>query len=247
VSDDVSYLMFYSLSCAMCLIKLNLCFYVNIREAILEKHPEILEDVKKESERMQNQRDTLLEQLNEKNEIAETPDAADDDDQEQLVDNSNDTLDGTDQSETGNQTDHIERGEHNEQKHEDDIDSTNATTTLANENSEETEQSNNKLTYDFKDITLEVIEQMKSDMRKLINFLLPQRTRDKLQPLLEKHVLPALKSFGLVAKDAGLTVYDMAKRYLMAFMNKEAGGSSDASGTDAKVPSEQNSPSRGGE
>lgn len=219
-------------------------------------HPEILEDVKKESERMMNERNRLLEQLQQqqlqekeeggagaipikqKYNNVTTPEAVheeekvDSDDTEELLDNSIMT-------DTSQQTQSILSAASNKQP----------------------------LSYDVKEIAIEVIQQIKSDITKLINLVIPKRIRDQIkvqlhelneQPgvqqlksditkafniiapkakglfenvtvQLKQHVLPALKSFSLVVKEWSMTAVDMGRRYIVAFMNKgESANSSSA-------------------
>ena len=218
-------------------------------------HPEILEDVKKESERMMNERNRLLEQLQQqqlqekeeggagaipikqKYNNVTTPEAVheeekvDSDDTEELLDNSIMT--------DSQQTQSILSAASNKQP----------------------------LSYDVKEIAIEVIQQIKSDITKLINLVIPKRIRDQIkvqlhelneQPgvqqlksditkafniiapkakglfenvtvQLKQHVLPALKSFSLVVKEWSMTAVDMGRRYIVAFMNKgESANSSSA-------------------
>lgn len=219
-------------------------------------HPEILEDVKKESERMMNERNRLLEQLQQqqlqekeeggagaipikqKYNNVTTPEAVheeekvDSDDTEELLDNSIMT-------DTSQQTQSILSAASNKQP----------------------------LSYDVKEIAIEVIQQIKSDITKLINLVIPKRIRDQIkvqlhelneQPgvqqlksditkafniiapkakglfenvtvQLKQHVLPALKSFSLVVKEWSMTAVDMGRRYIVTFMNKgESANSSSA-------------------
>ena len=94
--------------------------------------------------------------------------------------------------------------------------------------------SNNQPIYNFKDITMEVIEQMKADIVKVKNLLIPERVQKQIAPILEKHVVPVLKEFTeqlkpavktlvSVAKDMSCSVVDLIKRHAAAFMNKSGG------------------------
>ena len=69
--------------------------------------------------------------------------------------------------------------------------------------------------YDVKEITLEVIKQIKSDMARVLNILVPKPLRDQLSP--------GLKTFMTVAKDMGVSVYHFVRRHLRAFLDR--GGS----------------------
>ena len=217
-------------------------------------HPEILEDVKKESERMMNERNRLLEQLQKQQQLQEkeeggtsaipikqkynnvtTPEAVH---EEEKVDSDNteELLDNSIMTETSQQTQSILSAASNKQP----------------------------LTFDVKEIAIEVIEQIKSDITKLINLVIPKRIRDQIkvqlhelnkQPgvqqlksditkafniiapkakglfenvtvQLKQHVLPALKSFSLVVKEWSMTAVDMGRRYIVAFMNKGEGANS---------------------
>ncbi|KAL7548808.1 hypothetical protein ACHAWF_017343 [Thalassiosira exigua] len=147
-------------------------------EEILQTHPEILEDVKRESNRMMNERDRLIKQLEVQN----------------------GTQTATEPHQTG------------------DGQSINAT--VAGE-SKVTGQSTKTLTYDVKELTLEVVAQIKSDVTKVVNFIVPEKQRDMIGQRIRQHILPALKAFVYVAKDMGMTTYDMLRRYLNAFLNKK--------------------------
>lgn len=123
-------------------------------EEILEKHPEILEDVKRESQRMMNERDKLLEQLH--------------------------AQQGTSGEDSIVQT----------QKQ-----NTNTTATIDEEN-------DNDVSDDGEKQSATIVQPSELILADL------------------KQVKSALRSFALVAKDMGMTTYDMARRYLMAFTNK---------------------------
>ncbi len=103
-------------------------------------------------------------------------------------------------------------------------------------NTTETETtSNNQPMYNFKDITMEVIQQMKEDIVKVKNLLIPERLQRQIAPMLEKHVVPvlkecneqnikpAVKSLVSVAKGMGSSVGDLIKRHAAAFMSKSGG------------------------
>lgn len=209
-------------------------------------HPEILEDVKKESERMMNERNRLLEQLQ----------------QQQLQEKEEG---GTSAIPIKQKYDNVTTSEavHEEEK----VNSDNIEELLDNSVMTDTSQqtqsilsaASNKqpLTFDVKEIAIEVIQQIKSDITKLINLIIPKRIRDQInvqlhelneQPgvqqlksditkafniiapkanvlfknvtvQLKQHVLPALKSFSLVVKEWSMTAVDMGRRYIVAFMN----------------------------
>lgn len=103
-------------------------------------------------------------------------------------------------------------------------------------NTTETETtSNNQPMYNFKDITMEVIQQMKADIVKVKNLLIPERLQKQIDPMLEKHVVPVLKEFNeqnikpavkslvSVAKGMSSSVGDLIKRNAAAFMSKSGG------------------------
>ena len=92
----------------------------------------------------------------------------------------------------------------------------------------------NDLNYDFREITIEVMKQMKSDFVKVANFILPEDVRERLQLEFKERIRPALKSFVIVAKDMGMTAYDMVRRYLGAFTEK--GTASESTESDENVP-----------
>eukprot|EP00584_Thalassiosira_punctigera_P002511 CAMPEP_0172543802 /NCGR_PEP_ID=MMETSP1067-20121228/14097_1 /TAXON_ID=265564 ORGANISM="Thalassiosira punctigera, Strain Tpunct2005C2" /NCGR_SAMPLE_ID=MMETSP1067 /ASSEMBLY_ACC=CAM_ASM_000444 /LENGTH=233 /DNA_ID=CAMNT_0013330277 /DNA_START=331 /DNA_END=1032 /DNA_ORIENTATION=+ len=157
-------------------------------EEILEKHPEILEDVQKESERMMKERDRLLAEFDEQQQ------GKDGMTKRQENDNAEKTKPGDGEG----------------------VPDPNAATVDAN---------NDKLDYTFREITLEVIKQMKSDFAKVVNFILPKGVQERLQLQIEQQIRPAVRSFSLVAKNMGMAAYDMARRYIMAFGgNVRAGG-----------------------
>lgn len=95
--------------------------------------------------------------------------------------------------------------------------------------------SNNQPMYNFKEITMEVIEQMKADVVRVKNLLIPERLQKQIAPILEKHVVPVMKEFTeknikpavkslvSVAKDMSFSVGDLIKRHATAFMNKGGG------------------------
>jgi hypothetical protein len=66
--------------------------------------------------------------------------------------------------------------------------------------------------YDFKEIAQEVMAQIKTDMTKLLNIVVPKPLREQLAP--------SLKTFVSVAKRMGVSVYDLIRRHLEAFMDK---------------------------
>ncbi|KAL7524202.1 hypothetical protein ACHAXR_000472, partial [Thalassiosira sp. AJA248-18] len=114
-------------------------------EEILETHPEILEDVKRENERMMNERDRLLEQLHRQSNGTE-PKAE------------QDRIDATaEQAEEMGGSEELE-----EQEEVEEVEDQNTPDTI----SDSEKQPNNKLTYGLKEMTLEVIEQMKADFTK---------------------------------------------------------------------------------
>lgn len=178
-------------------------------EEILTNHPEILEDVKKESERMMQERDRLQEQLDQILEENTTGD-------EESLSTSPWGLRGKGTNEL--QDEILEQSS---------VDS--AT------NSEEVIKQPEPI-FDFKEITVEVMKQIKSDMTKLLNIIIPKQLRDQ--------ITPSLKTFGLVAKDMGFSAYDLLRRHMTAFLDKgqsthDSSTSEDASGSTNKVQSEE--------
>lgn len=270
-------------------------------EEILEKHPEILEDVKRESDRMMNERDRLLDKLHEQqgtvfsidqqthNDTA-TIDEDEGEESETILDNASDggtqSTPGNDnkpifdlkeikpalksfaliakdmgmttytmarrylmafmnqgggndvsQADNENISDESDKSSENSQQHNDTatIDEYEESETIADSNvtgsdSQSTPDNNqNELNFDLKEITIEVIEQMKSDMTQVVNFLVPEKLREQAK----QHVQPVLKSVAVVAKDMGMTTYGMARRYFMAFMNKREGDGESVAGDDS--------------
>ena len=127
---------------------------------------------------------------------------------------SEDTLDQADTSVGTDNTDKLENSEPEIIDQE---------TKLTNRTCGTQTQPDDNLNYTFKDITLEVIQQMKADLQKVINLILPKPLQEKIQEQFKQQILPALKSFAMVAKDMGLTAYDMARRYIAAFMDQKKG------------------------
>jgi len=176
-------------------------------EEILETHPEILEDVKRESERMMKQRDSLLLQLNQQQQQQQQGMEANDDDDVIVEDIIEDGIDEDDKV-TGITEDHVE--DNNKVL-------SNNTTTPIDPNLTQHQSNNNKneLNYDIKEITIEVLQQMKSDVTKVFNFILPPKLREKIVKLqIIQRIQPTLQTFVSIAKDMESTVYDMARRYL---------------------------------
>jgi hypothetical protein len=178
-------------------------------EEILTTHPEILEDLKKESERMMHERDRLQQQLGELQEGGVTADEQSESSPWGLrgrgTDNSPEVAPESIQS--------------NQQQ---DLTSANS-----NASSEELTKTTEPI-FDFKEITQEVIKQMKSDMTRLLNIILPKPLRDQ--------ITPSLKSFGLVAKDMCMSTYDLLIRHFKAFLDK---GGKTGNVAEEEVPKEE--------
>ena len=112
-------------------------------------------------------------------------------------------------------------------------DTTDQTKSILNQS----QQNNEPLTYDIKQITLEVIQQIKSDLTKLINFVAPKELRDQIKtqinqkvipfvqqkviPFIQQHIIPSIKSTSLVMKEWGVTTFDMVRRYVGAFVSNK--------------------------
>lgn len=109
------------------------------------------------------------------------------------------------------------------------------TTLVENSANDTATQSSNKLTYDLREITSEVIEQVKSDFTKMVDFIVPEHRREQIRLLFRQQIQPALKSFATVAKDMGITIYDLVRRYVMAFTSKKGGESQGASSNDENL------------
>eukprot|EP00986_Skeletonema_menzelii_P003613 scaffold1134_cov147-Skeletonema_menzelii.AAC.2 len=192
-------------------------------EEILQKNPQILEDLKQETERMNAERDRLQSQLDEM-QTDETISA-----NETQEDHNSAQLESHDLSE--------------EIEEENIVDEEIQYTDENQEDTTETEiTSYNHPMYNFKDITMEVIEQMKSDFVKVKNLLIPERLQKQIAPILEKHVVPVLKEFTeqlkpavksivSVAKDMSYSVVDLMKRHAAAFMSKSGGQGEEQSPT----------------
>ena len=128
----------------------------------------------------------------------------------------------------------------NEKKdHEDLLDESIMTDTTEQTKSilNQSQQNNKPLTYDIKQLTLEVIQQIKSDLTKLINFVAPKELRDQIKtqinqkvipfvqqkviPFIQQHIIPSIKSTSLVMKEWGMTTFDMVRRYVGAFVSNK--------------------------
>jgi hypothetical protein len=155
-------------------------------EEILANHPEILENVKKESERMMHERDKLQEQLNKMQERDHGGDAPG-------------QTNGTDSNKL-----ETTQSDKNEQL------TTDSTTNMENTTVDKSEPFTP--IYDVKEITLEVIKQIMSDMTRVLNIFVPKPLRDQLAP--------GFKTFVTVAKDMGVSVYDLVRRHLRAFLDR---------------------------
>lgn len=192
-------------------------------EEILQKNPQILNDVKRESERMMDERDRLLSQLKETQADDAITDSNIDDGHETQGDH---TL--TKQESHGGDGG---RGEDEGTEEEQSIDNSKGELTDT-----ETTTSNNQPIYTFKEITMEVIEQMRTDITKFKNFIIPERLQKQIQPILDKHVMPVLKvcteqylkpaakTLVSVAKDMCISVVDLIKRHATALNNSGRGG-----------------------
>ena len=112
--------------------------------------------------------------------------------------------------------------------------------------------------YNVKEITKEVIQQIKSDVTKLVKFLTPSpevqqmlREQEKkmrlfykqyIIPTIKEEVIPALQSLAVVVRDWGMTVVDMTRRYIqVTFMERkeQRHGSGDENGDD-ETPTNRN-------
>jgi hypothetical protein len=143
-----------------------------------------------------------------------------------------------------------ERVEQQQKQHHNDFNTTSTTFDKGDKSSSQRLDSNNTSTiYNVKEITLEVIEQIKSDITKLISFLTPspevqQMLREQqvklrkfykqhIIPTLKEEVIPALKSLTVVVRDWGKTVVDMTRRYIQAtFIDKMEQGRDDGENND---------------
>ena len=194
-------------------------------ETILQKNPQILEDVKRESERMRNERNRLLSQLDEMQA----------DDVSAIISGGNiDEMNQTTKNYNSTQQD----GDNGEENHADDVSEEQITDSTDDTNGEimETETTSNRQPiYNMKEITIEVIAQMKADLTKVRNFLFPERLQQQIQPIIEQKVMPFLKTLHhqhlkpaintlfFVAKDMCISVIDLVKRHATAFLNKNGG------------------------
>lgn len=185
-------------------------------EEILTKHPEILEDVKRESERMMHQRDRLQDKLDQiemgMGKVEKEP-----------------VLAGTSVKQ-GQETDAVaeeileliqnERGG-----------STvfNETTRLEEIVSNTTPALKPKSLFDPKEIAREVIQHIKSDATKVLNIIAPKQLRVQVRP--------ALRTFLTVAKDMGLSIYDLMRRYLTVFWGENNDIRNSTTSTDANAGS----------
>ena len=102
------------------------------------------------------------------------------------------------------------------------------------------DRSENTLDYDVKEITLEVLRQMRSDFAKVVNFVVPEKLREKIRLQVKQQIWPAIKPFVSVAKGMTTTTYGMARRYFAALVSGRAGGDEDAPIRDARADEEDN-------
>ena len=179
--------------------------------------------MKQETERMNAERDRLQSQLEEMQ-------------AEEAI-----SMNETEEDHTSAQIESHDLGEEIEEEHDDNVDEDNKIQNTDEKQEQsidktagitETETtSNNQPIYDFKEITMEVIAQMKADFIKVKNLLIPERLQQQINPILEKHVVPVLKelteqlkpavrTFVSVAKDMSCSVVDLIKRHAAAFMSK---------------------------
>ena len=116
-------------------------------------------------------------------------------------------------------------------------------------------KSNKQLTYDIKQITIEVIQQIKSDITKLINFVAPKELRDQIRlqinekvipfiqhkiiPFVQQHIIPSIKSISVVVKEWGMTTFDMVRRYVGAFISSKMDERDTADDADITAAKEQ--------
>lgn len=209
----------------------------------MEGNPEILDDIKKESDRVKKERDRLAKQLNNQQQQQQQEEEIPIEQVDNVVDT--ETTNNNDKKETTNKP---TISNHEKALNEAIMsDKTTQTKSILN-----AYQNQNQLTFDIKEITIEVIQQIKSDVMKVINFVAPEgsytrdvirqiqsdmikmynvviskETRDKLIPYIDQAklsiqqtVIPSLKSFSLVVKEWGLTTFDMGCRYVKALMDK---------------------------
>ncbi len=182
---------------------------------------------------MKDERDRLLSQLDETQADDTITDTSIDDVNESQEDHTladQESHIGEDSSEEENNVDEDNEEQSINESEEQSIDNTKGEMTET-----ETTTSNNQPIYTFKEITMEVIEQMKADITKVKNFIIPERLQKQIQPILDKHVVPVLKAFTeqhlkpavktlvSVAKDMCFSVVDLIKRHTTAFMNKSGG------------------------
>ena len=188
----------------------------------MEENPEILQDVKKESDRVKMERDRLAAQLNDQQQQQQ---------EEEIPIEQGDNTTKVPET-TINNDDKVKTNKSTMSNHEKELndaimsDKTAQTKSILNAY----QNQNKQLTFDIKEITMEVIQQIKSDVMKVINFVAPEgsytrevakqiqsdmikmykvviskETRDKLIPYIDQAklsiqqtVIPSLKSFSLV-------------------------------------------------
>ncbi len=182
------------------------------REEILQKHPEILEDVRKESERMMKERDKLQYELEQLQKQSDGVTAEREIDSPALMDIDNENSYGSSSNDQTNEAKSISQS--------------------ANSTSSDTISSDSqcKPIYDFKEIISEVNQQIKSDIKNVVNFIFPEPLR--------RQIKPAFKTFITIAKETGLSVYDLVKRYVVAFSDNGSKGYKESSGN-STVPEKE--------
>ncbi|KAL3805647.1 hypothetical protein HJC23_005891 [Cyclotella cryptica] len=165
-------------------------------EEILTNHPEILEDVERESKRMMNERDILQEKLG----------GLQDDMVKVEKESASAGTSGTRERESDALPEESSKSMQNERGGSTIV---NATTQSEGITSDANPTLKPKSLYDPKEIAREVLRQIKSDATMLLNIIAPKQLRDQFSP--------ALRTFGRVAKDMGSSIYDLVRRYLTAF------------------------------
>eukprot|EP00970_Alexandrium_tamarense_P018373 scaffold13330_cov205-Alexandrium_tamarense.AAC.10 len=168
-------------------------------EEILTKHPEILDDVRKESEDMMKERDRLQWQLDQMQNKESNGTNAEAGDTQQQTDTDHQT--GEDLSNAS-----ILGDEHA---------TTNDENASATNDTSDNTVTMHKPIYDVNEIVVEVIQQIKSDVLKVVDFVAPEHVRQQIRP--------ALQTFVSVAKDMSMSVYGLVKRYVKAFLDTNEG------------------------
>ena len=192
---------------------------------------------------MKNERDKLQSQLDE----MQTSDTSND-----SMSDINEALVDTAVSKQSSQTDADSEEEKEDDNVDDIIDDSNVeqpytNETAKNKSADAINVKNVEPIFNFREIHMEVMQQIKADITKIKNFLIPKKLQQQLTPILKNHIEPMVKgvieqlrpsvvTLTAVAKDMILNVVDLVKRYTAAFGNNNGGRDEEQSQSQATEP-----------